>query len=182
MALEAAGRILQEVYSERARQIGLGYDDKHDDQHSDELLHGGIAYATLHDPQAYNFLSIPAKDVWPFEESYFKPNTPRRGALIKSLAFIVAEIERSDREALALVKPAFQEAMIDQIVQRNYTLEDFKTAFEKRVGASWDDCGFDDEFAQGWLDSHPEEIQEAVYAVIKKYNLTDLDDTSLGGV
>jgi hypothetical protein len=80
--------VIDEVAAERERQITVeGWTAQHDDrQHSQgELCRAAACYAMDH---CYVW--------WPWDEKWWKPE-PRRRALIKAAALIVAEIERLDR-------------------------------------------------------------------------------------
>jgi len=82
-----------------------GYTPEHDDTHvNGELAEAAAAYAVpnghhfRHKDISWKVDEISRFDIWPFEESAFKP-TPenRKKELAKAGAFIVAEIERLQR-------------------------------------------------------------------------------------
>lgn len=50
----------------------------------------------------------------------------------------------------------------------------FLAEFERRTGTKFTDCGFDDSDMDRWLNSE-DDVNNAVYAMIDKYGLIDLD-------
>lgn len=114
-------RALVAVITEKRRIVDQeGYTPAHDDTHvSRELARAGVAYAQhyverqwLHtgldgkgdfaDPDSYKEDEAP--DVWPDEWlKAWKPKNPRRD-LIRSIALLLCEVERIDRESDRLVK------------------------------------------------------------------------------
>jgi len=90
--------IVGEVLAERMRQIDIGYDAEHDDQHmSGEIARAAACYA-VH-PQVRLFgidrLQVPTQ-VWPYRWE-FAPESATRDNLIKAAAMLIAEVERLDR-------------------------------------------------------------------------------------
>jgi len=91
--------ILNEVKSERIRQIEQGWTLAHDDTHSDgEIALAAACYALESADQCS--LGI-LKQIWPWEKEYWKPRRSRRLNLMRAAALIVAEIERIDRKVRA---------------------------------------------------------------------------------
>lgn len=94
-----------DVLAERQRQVTAeGWTPVHDDEHSDgELALAASCYAYIAAyPDCcggYKYEQWPKHKFWPWEESWWKPKTPRRD-LIKAGALILAEIERLDRAAM----------------------------------------------------------------------------------
>ena len=93
-----------DVLAERQRQVEAeGWTPAHDDEHdSGDLAAAASAYA-LHaadelEPHSLSHVSYNTypPEMWPFAESWFKPEDPRR-ALVKAAALLLAEIERFDR-------------------------------------------------------------------------------------
>lgn len=82
-----------ELSNERAKQVGLGYDAKHDDQHvRGELVQAGVSlaldyYATV---SSGPFAGLPYP--WPN-----KPTGDFQHILVVAAAFLLAEAERLDR-------------------------------------------------------------------------------------
>lgn len=98
-----AKRILDEVLQERVAQIKKGYDAVHDSHHdSEELSHAAAAYAIGRDSVGRGFsdrfgsATVSVK-LWPFDMKFWKPRK-RRDNLIRSMALLLAEIERIDAE------------------------------------------------------------------------------------
>ncbi|WP_322072212.1 hypothetical protein [Paraburkholderia bannensis] len=92
----------RDVIAERERQVSAeGWTPEHDDQHANGELTAaawGYLFATLNaigKPPALVLKMTPP--YWPWDESWFKPSTPRR-MLEKAGALILAEIERIDRD------------------------------------------------------------------------------------
>ena len=101
-ALESnQSRGVRDVIVERRRQINIeGWSSHHDDQHSyGEMALAAGCYAMFGlcfnagDPPKY----------WPWDKKWWKPSDKRRN-LVKAAALIIAEIERIDRAAIAIVK------------------------------------------------------------------------------
>jgi hypothetical protein len=85
--------IYSEIIRARERMVQLGFTVAHDDSFErGELVLAGLAYA-LFDPNAGD-----QDGDWPFPEVPFTPHETRRDNLIAAAAFIIAEIERGDRE------------------------------------------------------------------------------------
>ena len=87
-----------DVAAERRRQIETeGWTPEHDDEHAEGLACAAACYAA-----GSRRLMIEGDmadiEVWPWDESWWKPTTPRRD-LVKAGALILAEIERLDRAA-----------------------------------------------------------------------------------
>ena len=85
-----------DVAAERRRQIEAeGWTPEHDDEHAEGLACAAACYAA-----GSRRLMIEGDmadiEVWPWDESWWKPTTPRRD-LVKAGALILAEIERLDR-------------------------------------------------------------------------------------
>ena len=77
------------IAGERARQIHRGFTAEHDDAHDqDELASAAVSYA-WNNP-----------DMWPFESESWNPSDDQISNLVKAGAFIVAEIERRQRQRL----------------------------------------------------------------------------------
>lgn len=93
-AFAKSQNVLEEVYSERRRQVDReGWAPQHDDEHDEgEMAFAAAAYATYQDDPASNY--VPG--LWPWAAEWWKPTTRRRN-LIKAAALIIAEIERLDR-------------------------------------------------------------------------------------
>jgi hypothetical protein len=89
---------IEDITAERAKQIAHGYDAEHDDSHAAGEL--AIAAECLTHVAAYP--NIRSADrcplTWPFETGSWK-TLDRRAQLVRAAAFLVAEIERMDREA-----------------------------------------------------------------------------------
>lgn len=86
-----------DVIAERQRQMSAeGWTPEHDD----EYLSGVLALAANCYCLASQFPNSSERDstpsLWPFDEKWWKPTTPRRD-LVKAAALILAEIERLDR-------------------------------------------------------------------------------------
>lgn len=100
--------VIEEIAVERRRQISEEvWTPHHDDTHDrGQLAKAAASYAvfsTLHciyrGPNRLDCESEEsawARHLWPWEDGWWKPSTPRR-ELIKAAALIVAEIERLDR-------------------------------------------------------------------------------------
>lgn len=94
-----ATQALKDVIAERERQVKVeGWNSGHDDAHGPgELATAASRYATNAaacmgaEPPTLKFGAN-----WPWDESWFKPTTPRRD-LVKAAALLLAEIERIDR-------------------------------------------------------------------------------------
>lgn len=89
-----------DVLGERARQRRMeGYDDAHDDGHSDfSLSSAAIAYildAKLRGTTGHGFDSFPPTE-WPWMKMDWKPKGIRQ-SLVVAAALLLAEIERLDR-------------------------------------------------------------------------------------
>jgi hypothetical protein len=86
--------ILHDVYIERRRQVEKeGWTAEHDDAHSDWNLSYAAASYAVFEPEGEHI----SKSLWPWQEEWFKPTTPRRN-LIKAMALLCAELERLDRK------------------------------------------------------------------------------------
>lgn len=94
-----------DVAAERRRQLEAeGWTPEHDDQHSAGQLAGAAACYARHvnsrgwviDTPFDNYTTDSAPIEWPWDDSWWKPTTPRRD-LVKAGALILAEIERLDR-------------------------------------------------------------------------------------
>lgn len=104
--------ILQEIAAKRRRQVEVeGYTREHDDGHADgSLARAAAAYAYAgswsDDLRAHygaaSFVwlgeATEIARLWPWDREQFQPKS-RREDLIEAAAFLVAEIERMDREA-----------------------------------------------------------------------------------
>jgi len=97
----------RDVLAERRRQIEAeGWTPEHDDQHAAGQLAGAAACYARHvnargwviDTPFDTYATEDAPNGWPWDESWWKPTTPRRD-LVKAAALILAEIERLDRAA-----------------------------------------------------------------------------------
>lgn len=97
----------RDVLSERRRQIEKeGWSASHDDEHTAGQLAGAAACYARHvnargwviDTPFDTYATEDAPNGWPWDESWWKPTTPRRD-LVKAAALILAEIERLDRAA-----------------------------------------------------------------------------------
>ncbi|WP_089168823.1 hypothetical protein [Azotobacter chroococcum] len=87
-----------DVLAERIRQIEQEqWCPEHDDQYTrGELATAAAAYATSSHWHAIGHKSGIPPARWPWDQSGWKPTTPRRD-LVKAGALILAEIERLDR-------------------------------------------------------------------------------------
>ena len=93
------------VLAERERQISAeGFDIEHDDAHRcGELAVAAGCYAFYAGNQAPNRVQyLPgwdewAKQVWPWDFSWWKPKPAARANLVRAAALLLAEIERIDR-------------------------------------------------------------------------------------
>lgn len=105
------GSAIGDIAAERQRQIEAeGWTPEHDDEHDDgQMATAAATYAyaaslpdrlreVISGIYTINNNSL-ARALWPWENSWWKPSTPRRD-LVKAGALIVAEIERLDRAAL----------------------------------------------------------------------------------
>jgi hypothetical protein len=100
----------RDVLAERQRQVTAeGWTPEHDDAHDSGQLAGAASCYAAHVNGrqwvffagcADDYKSEPTPDYWPWDESWWKPTTPRRD-LIKAAALILAEIERLDRTLTA---------------------------------------------------------------------------------
>lgn len=94
-------QIMREVICERDRQIqGEGFSREHDDRHKPgELARCGAAHAywAAQERGAMKPLRSYLRFLWPWPLDLFKPK-PARRALVVACAFLVAEIEKIDRE------------------------------------------------------------------------------------
>ena len=91
-----SGRAIYDVDAERHRQVSAeGYSEAHDDEHvNGELALAAMAYACPE--HVMQWLTGNDIRLWPFEgEPKFKN---RRRDLERAAAFLIAEIERLDRE------------------------------------------------------------------------------------
>jgi hypothetical protein len=98
----------RDVLAERKRQVTAeGWTPEHDDAHDSGQLAGAASCYAAHVNGrqwvffagcADDYKSEPTPDYWPWDESWWKPTTPRRD-LVKAGALILAEIERLDRVA-----------------------------------------------------------------------------------
>lgn len=102
--IEAPINALIKLSDERNRQInGEGFSLDHDDLWKNgELLLAAATYTISAAPADAigddDYLIDTMDAIWPWEEKWFKPTTPRRD-LVKAGALILAEIERLDRAA-----------------------------------------------------------------------------------
>ncbi|HDL7334815.1 TPA: hypothetical protein PXN07_000004 [Yersinia enterocolitica] len=96
--------VILEIANERLRQINAeGWAPEHDDQHANgELAMAACEYAKQAAVAPWDedidYDQHPSGKFWPWDESCWKPTTPRRD-LVKAGALIVAELERLDRES-----------------------------------------------------------------------------------
>ncbi|HFJ0103309.1 TPA: hypothetical protein ACGSW7_004496 [Yersinia enterocolitica] len=96
--------VILEIANERLRQINAeGWKPEHDDQHANgELAMAACEYAKQAAVAPWDedidYDQHPSGKFWPWDESCWKPTTPRRD-LVKAGALIVAELERLDRES-----------------------------------------------------------------------------------
>jgi hypothetical protein len=96
--------IASEIAAERLRQVTVeGYSEAHDDNHDDgELAFAAASYAwpgttTIKTGNG----SFDCDDLWPWDADEFKKfEKDRRRQLIIAAAFIVAEIDRLDRNPM----------------------------------------------------------------------------------
>lgn len=85
-----------DVVAERRRQMEVeGWTPEHDDQHVEgQMASAAGCYAVY----AFNHWQISgAPAPWPWEQSWWKPGSPRRN-LVKAAALLIAEIQRLDRK------------------------------------------------------------------------------------
>lgn len=96
--LHPASPAAADVIAERRRQIEQEqWCPEHDDQYTcGELATAAAAYATSSHWHAIGHKSGIPPARWPWDQSGWKPTTPRRD-LVKAGALILAEIERLDR-------------------------------------------------------------------------------------
>ncbi|YCH28995.1 hypothetical protein M1D48_12360 [Erwinia sp. D4-22] len=98
-------KAIQSVANERQRQhLVEGYTIGSDDSYTSSEMAGaagcyarhvnGRAWIFASNPDDYQ--SEPAPGSWPWDESYWKPKSPRKD-LVRAAALIIAEIERLDR-------------------------------------------------------------------------------------
>ena len=105
---EPASHAVKDVLAERQRQINVeGWTPELDDDRVDGQMAGAASCYAKHvnarswvatdldnGPEIYR--TEPTPDNWPWDESWWKPTTPRRDA-VKACALLLAEIERIDR-------------------------------------------------------------------------------------
>ncbi|MCC5809908.1 MAG: hypothetical protein JJU06_05995 [Ectothiorhodospiraceae bacterium] len=85
--------VMQEIYSERVRQIlDEGFHQAHDDAHGT----GSLAKAAACYAMPIRLSEAMPPIGWPFRPSWWKPKDRRRD-LIRAAALLMAEIERMDR-------------------------------------------------------------------------------------
>jgi len=93
LSIDPTRGVLDEIYQERRRQLDEGYDAEHDDTHSEGEIAAYAACMAL--PPDYRYTHV-VEALTPVDW-----NTPvysgRRRDLIKSVAMLVAEVERLDR-------------------------------------------------------------------------------------
>ncbi|WJS86736.1 hypothetical protein [Paracoccus sp. TOH] len=100
--VEDLSQAARDVLAERQRQVSAeGWTPKLDDQHDQrEMAKAAVCYvlwgAGNANGAAEHHPGMPRVPGWPWEESWWKPTTPRRD-LVKAGALILAEIERLDR-------------------------------------------------------------------------------------
>ena len=102
-ALDLRERAIQEIISERERQIKTeGWAPSHDDQHdTGEIARAAASYAMhagwAQHPRGQAWHHSPPS-LWPWGSAWWKPKDIRRD-LIRAAALLLAEIERIDRRA-----------------------------------------------------------------------------------
>lgn len=114
MNTHALDQIIAEVRNERLRQIEEeGWTEEHDDAHrKGELVAAAMSYLT----NALVYALVRARKVmtiadlmersrtapptsqWPWDKKWWKPKT-RRSNIVRSIAMLIAELERIDRES-----------------------------------------------------------------------------------
>lgn len=108
IAEPAITQAARDVLAERQRQIRVGgWTPEHDDSHDSGQMAGAASCYAQHvnarcwvvtdldnGPEIYS--TEPTPDNWPWDDSWWKPTTPRRDA-VKACALLLAEIERIDR-------------------------------------------------------------------------------------
>jgi len=96
---------IQDVFNERQRQkIVEGYTTERDDNYThNEMTSAAVGYAQhvvrrgwVHSSHIENYQSEACPSIWPWDEKYWKPKSPRED-LVRAAALIIAEIERIDR-------------------------------------------------------------------------------------
>ncbi|HHX6345817.1 TPA: hypothetical protein ACVGJ5_004452 [Pseudomonas aeruginosa] len=100
----SAPKSLRDVLSERIRQIAdKGHHPEHDDEYSDgALVLAAVCYAEeahcrINDPERPMRLTRIVPEHWPWGEDDWKPSGGVRFNLVKSVALLLAEIDRIDR-------------------------------------------------------------------------------------
>lgn len=98
---DAPARVLsdaaRDVLAERQRQVAIGYDHAHDDEHTEsEMALAAGCYAL----SAGGYAKGQTPPIWPWSLTWWKPAYGRRD-LVRAGALILAEIERLDRAILA---------------------------------------------------------------------------------
>lgn len=107
--MDALTQAARDVLAERQRQVSVeGWTPEHDDEHNEGQMAGAAGCYARHvnarawvygAPGIDDYASEPVPDVWPLDENWWKPSTPRRD-LVKAGALILAELERMDRAAV----------------------------------------------------------------------------------
>lgn len=94
--------VIEEIAAERQRQRDEeGWDDAHDDEHTDgSLATAAACYALSGAGISDGMLARIRAAVWRWASKWWKPKSKRRD-LIRAAALLVAEIERLDRKAAA---------------------------------------------------------------------------------
>lgn len=98
-------KAIQDVVSERQRQqLVEGYTTDLDDNYThNEMTAAAVGYAQhvvsrgwVHSFDNENYQSETCPSIWPWDEKYWKPKSPRED-LVRAAALLIAEIERIDR-------------------------------------------------------------------------------------
>ena len=87
--------VLDDIIAERNRQIELGYDAEHDDEHTNNQLARAAASYAVGGGLFKIQLNVPLQ-VWPYQW-YYEDEKTEREKLVIAAALLVAEIERLDR-------------------------------------------------------------------------------------
>lgn len=87
-------KALADISKERQKQIDIGYDSTHDDEHSDGVLaRAAASYAV--NGGLFKIINNTPLQIWPYKWNFKQKN--QRERLVIAAALLVAEIERIDR-------------------------------------------------------------------------------------
>lgn len=97
------------VLFERAKQVAMGHDAKHDDLHTlGQLITGAICYAQIAHIQVTSAKPLPdafKHREWPWDPKSFRLEQDPVGNLVKAAAMLIAEAERISRERGEMTTP-----------------------------------------------------------------------------